>query len=255
MHIQKDLQIEDLQQSLQQFWELSAQKIERIRSEYDTSQGSPVFTEEGKYTTRGWTEWTQGFQFGSEIIQFDATGESEFLEMGRRATRRKMAPHITHSGVHDHGFNNVSTYGALRRLVQEERFEATEWERRFYDLALKSTGAVQAARWTQTASGEGFIHSFNGPHSLFVDTIRTLRALALSYKLGHTLYGEHDEAISLLDRLIQHARLTARYNIFYGDTDATYDIRGRTAHESVFNVTDGHYRCPNSQQGYSPFST
>src|SRR5207247_3258977 len=31
--------------------------------------------------------------------------------------------------------------------------------------------------------------------------------------------------------------------------------RGRVAHESIFNVNDGHYRCPNSQQGYSPFST
>jgi len=27
------------------------------------------------------------------------------------------------------------------------------------------------------------------------------------------------------------------------------------AHESIFNVNDGHYRCPNSQQGYSPFTT
>ena len=27
------------------------------------------------------------------------------------------------------------------------------------------------------------------------------------------------------------------------------------AHESIFNLNDGHYRCPNSQQGYSPFST
>ena len=27
------------------------------------------------------------------------------------------------------------------------------------------------------------------------------------------------------------------------------------AHESIFNVNDGNYRCPNSQQGYSPFST
>ena len=30
---------------------------------------------------------------------------------------------------------------------------------------------------------------------------------------------------------------------------------GRVAHESIFNRNDGHYRCPNSQQGYSPFST
>jgi len=32
-------------------------------------------------------------------------------------------------------------------------------------------------------------------------------------------------------------------------------VRGRTAHESIFNVTDGRYRCPSTQQGYSGFST
>ena len=26
-------------------------------------------------------------------------------------------------------------------------------------------------------------------------------------------------------------------------------------HESIFNMNDGSYRCPNSQQGYSPFTT
>jgi hypothetical protein len=34
-----------------------------------------------------------------------------------------------------------------------------------------------------------------------------------------------------------------------------YDLRGRVAHESIFNLNDGTYRCPSSQQGYSPFST
>ncbi len=255
MNIQNDLTVKDLERPLQQFWELSGRKIHLIRKEYDTSKGSPVFTEAGKYTTRGWTEWTQGFQFGSEIIQFDATDEYEFLEMGRKATVQLMAPHITHTGVHDHGFNNVSTYGALRRLHEEGRFDSGEWEKTFYELALKSTGAVQASRWTPTADGEGFIHSFNGPHSLFVDTVRTLRALALSHRLGHVLFGEHDEPISLLGRLIGHARSTANYNIYYGEGRDSYDVRGRTAHEAVFNVTDGRFRCPNSQQGYSPFST
>ena len=32
-----------------------------------------------------------------------------------------MAPHLTHTGVHDHGFNNVSTYGNLLRLMSEGR--------------------------------------------------------------------------------------------------------------------------------------
>ena len=31
--------------------------------------------------------------------------------------------------------------------------------------------------------------------------------------------------------------------------------RGRTAHESLFNVASGTYRGPSTQQGYSPFST
>ncbi len=255
MNINNDLSVDELKKPLDDLWEYSARKIRLIRNQYDTSKGSPVFTEAGKYTTRGWTEWTQGFQFGAEIIQFDATGEKEFLQLGRDATLNIMAPHITHIGVHDHGFNNVSTYGALLRLMQEGRIEPNEWEKNFYELALKSTGAVQAARWTYASDGIGFIHSFNGPHSLFVDTVRTLRALALSHRLGHALYGEHDEKISLLGRLIEHAEMTASYNIYYGEGRDSYDIRGRTAHEAVFNVNDGNFRCPNSQQGYSPFST
>ena len=74
----------------------------------------------GRYVSRGWTEWTQGFQFGSAILQFDATGEPSFLEIGRTYLGT-MAPHVTHVGVHDHGFNNVSTYGNLLRLWNEGR--------------------------------------------------------------------------------------------------------------------------------------
>ena len=48
---------------------------------------------------------------------------------------------------------------------------------------------------------------------------------------------------------------TARYSVYYGEGRDAYDVRGRVAHESVFNTNDGDYRCPNSQQGYSPFST
>ncbi|MCC5908214.1 MAG: glycoside hydrolase family 88 protein [Balneolaceae bacterium] len=255
MKINKDLNIENFKQKLGTLWEHSARKIKLIRKEYDTSKGSPVFTEAGKYTTRGWTEWTQGFQFGGEILHFDATGEKGILDLGRTATLELMAHHITHIGVHDHGFNNVSTYGSLLRLMEEGKIFPDEWEKNFYELALKSTGAIQASRWTQTEDGTGFIHSFNGPHSLFVDTVRTLRALSLSHKLGHILYGEHDEKISLLGRLIEHADTTARYNIYYGEGRDSYDLRGRTAHEAVFNVTDGRFRCPNSQQGFSPFTT
>jgi len=47
----------------------------------------------------------------------------------------------------------------------------------------------------------------------------------------------------------------ARYSVYYGEGRDIYDIRGRVAHESIFNTNDGKYRCPSTQQGYSPFST
>jgi rhamnogalacturonyl hydrolase YesR len=253
MKTNKSLTAADLRPKLDRLWQLSAAKIESIQR--TTFEGSPVYTVAGRYTSRGWTEWTQGFQYGSALLQFDATGERRFLEIGREGTHTVMASHVSHTGVHDHGFNNVSTYGNLWRLMNEGRIDEDAGERAFYELALKASGAVQAARWQRTADGAGYIYSFNGPHSLFVDTIRSCRALALAHQLGHVLMGEHDERISLLDRLLAHATSTARWNVYYGDGRDAYDVPGRTAHESIFNVTDGYYRCPSTQQGYSPFST
>ena len=209
----------------------------------------------GKYKARGWTEWTQGFQFGSAILQYDATGDESFLKYGRDKTVEQMAPHISHTGVHDHGFNNVSTYGNLLRLMREGRIPPDPREQQFYELALKISGAVQAARWTTLPKGLGYIYSFNGPQSLFCDTMRSLRALALSHQLGHYLLGEQEEKINLLERILQHAETTAQYNVYYGKKRDAYDISGRVAHETLFNVNSGSYRCSSTQQGYSPFST
>ncbi len=254
MKLNSKLSLPDLDQPLRRFWELSGEKIRLIEDSFDPKNGAPVFTEKGKYVSRGWTEWTQGFQYGSSLLQFDATGDQEFLEIGRKNTVQKMASHLTHTGVHDHGFNNVSTYGNLLRMIREGKIEASQWEKEFYTLALKVSGAVQANRWTSIPSG-GFIYSFNGPHSLFVDTIRSCRALVISHGLGHVLQGENDKRISLIKRAIQHILTTVRYSIYYGKGRDRFDVAGRTAHEIIFNINDGNYRCPNSQQGYTGFST
>ncbi|MBI1388694.1 MAG: glycosyl hydrolase [bacterium] len=255
MQINHEISAQSLKPAIERMFDLSAEKIRRIESMWDPSNGTPVFTISGLYTTRGWTEWTQGFQYGSAILQFDATGDGEFLEIGRKNTLERMAPHVTHNGVHDHGFNNVSTYGNLLRLMNEGRFEDNAGERSFYEMALKCSGAVQAMRWSPTANGFGYVYSFNGPHSLFVDTIRTMRALGVAHRLGHVLMSENDKPVNLLSRLVQHARNTARYNVYYGAGRDAYDVRGRTVHEAVFNRNDGNFRCPSSQQGYSPFTT
>ena len=86
MKINNDIKAEDLLPKLKKFWSLSADKILAIEKSWEPGAGAPVFTARGKYVSKGWTEWTQGFQFGSAILQFDATGEEEFLNLGRKKT-------------------------------------------------------------------------------------------------------------------------------------------------------------------------
>lgn len=267
MIIESSLVPSDLLKATDRVFNLASAKICQLDRQWDPAQGTPVFTSAGKYTTRGWTEWTQGFQYGCALLAFDATDDCQLLDLGRRRTLERMAPHVSHIGVHDHGFNNVSTYGNLRRLMLEGRFGRNENELAIYETALKVSGAVQAARWTAILTDPagapdlfdgGYIHSFNGRHSLFSDTIRSVRSLILAWQLGHALSGENDRRIDLLARGLQHGLATARYNVYYGKGRDLYDIpseRGRVVHESIFNVTDGRYRCPSSQQGYSPFTT
>src|SRR5689334_2817875 len=228
LKIDYSLTAEKLKEKIRRLFALSAGKILELEKTWNPSAGTPVFTVKGKYTSRGWTEWTQGFQFGSALLQFDATGDERFLEIGKRGTVERMATHVSHIGVHDHGFNNVSTYGNLWRLMREGKIPFNEAEKDFYELALKVSGAVQASRWTAIGPDAGYIYSFNGPHSLFVDTIRSLRALGVAHQLGHVLMGERDRKISLLDRLLQHSSATAQYSVYYGKRRDSYDVSGRT---------------------------
>ena len=255
MEIDTSLAPRNLLLSADRVFQLAAEKSLALDSAWDASQGTPVFTVEGRYTTRGWTEWTQGFQYGCQILAGEGVGEAALIELGRQRTVDRMLPHVTHEGVHDHGFNNLSTYGNLLRLMSEGTLEEDPWQRRFYAQALAASGAVQASRWSATACGLGYVYSFNGPHSLFIDTMRTLRILLVAHQLGHCLMGENDRRINLLDRAVQHALATAKYIVFRGDSEHTYDVRGRTAHEGTFNRNDGRFRARATQQGYSPFST
>lgn len=255
MHIDDTIRPNDLMTACERVFVLGGDKSRQLDEEWDASAGTPVFTEAGRYATRGWTEWTQGFQYGCLILCGDALEDSSLIELGRQRTVENMLSHVTHIGVHDHGFNNLSTYGNLRRLMNEGRIENDDWQRRCYENAIAVSGAVQAARWATTSCGKGYVYSFNGPHSLFIDTMRTLRILAVAHQLGHSLMGEGDRRINLLQRLVQHALVTHQYIVFHGDSSHTYDVRGRTAHEGTFNRNDGCFRSRATQQGYSPFST
>ncbi len=270
MKINPSLTPQKLQRKVSRVFALAGEKLRALNASWDPARGTPVFTVKGRYTSRGWTEWTQGFQFGMAFLHFDATGDADSLRLARDKTVKFMASHVSHTGVHDHGFNNISTYGNLRRLILEGKIPFNPDELNFAELALKVSGAVQAARHVPTAYRQpwsprpgaapgvvpsGYLYSFNGPQSLFADTMRSLRVLVVAHQLGHALMGEGDKPVNLLHRAIEHAATTARFNVFFGEGRDHYDVRGRVAHESIFNRNDGQFRCPSTQQGYSPFTT
>ena len=255
MHIDDNVAVESLLPAANHVFNVAAQKISRLDESWDSFRGTPVFTVGGQYTTRGWTEWTQGFQYGCLILAGDAMDDRKLIDLGRERTIERMLPHVTHVGVHDHGFNNLSTYGNLLRLMNEGRIEENRWQRTVYENAIAVSGAVQAARWSKTSCGLGYVYSFNGPHSLFIDTMRTIRILGVAHQLGHTLRSENDVRHNLLGRGIAHGLATSKYIVFHGDSSHCFDVRGRTAHEGTFNCNDGNFRARSTQQGYSPFST
>jgi len=251
----KLIPLEALRKPISRMWEVSDQKLGAIESRNSSESRTLVYTRNGIYKTREWTDWTQGFHIGSMLLQAEATDSSIILNYGRESTLRHIQSHITNFGVHDHGFTVTSTYGTLLRLMDENFILRNEWERRVYVQALLTSGIVQAHRWTELGGGYGFIHSFNGSHSLFADTIRSLRALSVAYLLGGILRGEQDLQHSLLDRIAAHIRTTSRYIVTTSDSVDGYAVPGRVAHEAIFNVQSGSYRCPSTQQGYSPFTT
>lgn len=254
MNINPQLEPEHLTEKINTLWSLSGDKLKSMTSSLKGTKGSPVVTVNGNYTSRSWTDWTQGFQFGSELFQYNATGDSYFLDLAIDNIKNKMTSHVSHFGVHDHGFNNLSTYGNLLRLLNEGKIPKDSGLKDFCVLALRVSASVQAQRWTTIPEG-GFIYSFNGPHSLFVDTVRTIRIMVAGHVLGHHSSGENDIKINLLKRAYQHALATAKYSVYYGEGRDSYDIWGRTAHEAIFNTNDGNFRSPSTQQGYSGFST
>lgn len=253
--IKANLDPTSLKPATERVFSAAAPKIVSLNADWDDHAGSPTITRHGRYAVQPWSDWTRGFQFGLALLGYDALGDDHLLEIGLDGIRNHMLPHLTHSGVHDHGFTIVSSYGNLWRLIREERIQAAPWMQDYVEMALQVSGAIQARRWTELRDDLGFIYSAFGPHCLFADTIRTMRSLAIAHQLGHVPLGEQDAPFSLLRRMLQHCETTARFAVYRGENRDIYDVAGRVSHEALFNTNNGTFHCPNTQQGFSPFST
>ena len=79
INVDASIKADDLAPLLDEVFALAKTKVAHLNKTWDPEQGSPVFTVRGKYTTRGWTEWTQGFMYGCQVLVFDGTEDEDFL--------------------------------------------------------------------------------------------------------------------------------------------------------------------------------
>src|SRR5271170_7244787 len=86
MKIDAHISLQDLRPKLATVLDLAGRKIQLINKSWDSAKGTPVFTVGGRYTSRGWTEWTQGFQFGMGFLHFDGTADAHSLALARDGT-------------------------------------------------------------------------------------------------------------------------------------------------------------------------
>lgn len=255
LKIESDLSADDLRNDIIAMWSASEQKLHALVDRGALRDGPPVVTVDGQYRPQPWTEWTLGFFVGSCALQAEATGTRVFESVFEDAFSGSLLGQVVNFGGHDHGFNIVSSYGTLRRLANEGTLDLSTEHLGQAELAVKFSGCVQARRWTDLGNDSGYIYSFNGRHSLFIDTIRSMRSLALSYSLGGSLFDENGVQVDLLKRLRQHVETTSKFNLYWGTRRDIYDVKGRVTHEAIFDVDSRTFRCPSTQQGYSPFST
>ena len=73
IHIDRTRSPRDLVPTIDRLFDLSARKIRSLEETWQRSDGAPVFTVEGRYHARGWTEWTAGLpvRLGAAAVRRD----------------------------------------------------------------------------------------------------------------------------------------------------------------------------------------
>ena len=114
------------------------------------------------------------------------------VELGRTRTVDHMLPHVTHIGVHDHGFNNLSTYGNLLRLLDEGRLEDEPWQRQLMRTPCPSP--ERSRRRGGPPRGAGSATSTRSTVRIRCSSIRCglYASSVCAHQLGHVLMGEND---------------------------------------------------------------
>ena len=148
-------------------------------------------------------------------------------------------PTVSHTGVHDHGFNNVSTYGNLLRLmVERKNFLCGMGEKTFYETGVEKFSVLfRPVRWNQP-SKEGRVQCIplNGPHSLFCRyTSGPFRVLMLSIAWDTCYRKRMNKKVNLLvSAACSMPRLRQIIPSITERAENSFDIWGRTPMKVIF---------------------
>ncbi len=227
--------------------EHAARQVRGARARWGPEKPAPVHTRDGRWYRPSslWTDWTPGFFAGQMWILERLTGEAGWEEAARAHTLPLKVRRFDRE-VHDLGFIFLPSF---RRW--HDRLSPGDPQRDLLRDIVVTAGTVQSFRWREGREGRedsgGFVYSFNGPQSLFIDTLMNVRLLFWAHRRGAP------EEVGR--RALEHARTSLRF-LVRRDGPGLGEEDGRVAHEAVFNAQEGRgeFRCLSTQQGWSPFT-
>jgi unsaturated chondroitin disaccharide hydrolase len=203
--------------------EFAAQQAHRTVRSYPGY--TPMYTVDGRWKRERerWTHWCEGFFPGVLWLLHSSTGDGSWRPLAEQYSR-PLEPRRFDRDVHDLGFLFFSTY--LR------------WYRKTGDPAIKQI-LIDAGRTLALRRQKGgYLASFIGPHSLFIDIMMNVGIVLW------TANETHDEALRHI--ALEHCRTTQRYLV---------RADGGTAHEGLFYAETGQFIRQGTHQGYRPDTT
>ena len=211
----------------------------------------------GRYTARSWTQWTQGFQYGNALLCFEMTGKRDLLTHGAAARRRRHGrashPHwCSRPWLQQHLHLRPPAPPDARRPHSHQQLGVA-----FYELALKVSGAVQAARWTASR-----MVSVTSTLSMAATLCSSIRSAPCASAALPTCWATPCSRTRPARRFAgkgadPRKNLGPVQHLLRRRTRSLRHAGAARPHRARSHLQSGKWRLPLpvSQQGYSPFTT
>lgn len=180
----------------------------------------PMYTRRGRWRHEGelWTDWCAGFLVGMLWLTHRRTGDPWWRAQAEEHARRIEYKQFD-GNVHDLGFIFLNSYLPWYQLTGEKRLNDV----------IVTAGRTLSGRFQPKG---GYIASFIGPHSLFIDIMMNVPIV---------YYAARELGEEPLRRIADtHVRTTERTLV---------RASGGTAHEGLFDTESGEFLRESTHQG------